>query len=296
MTAQIAKEFQLGKETWSFPETARTRSGVEFDPRSNKWVWRESSSTVSFNFSIITNLSPRMILGFKRCLLWYVEHGSPSHALNCFDRFRSFVNFLKENSETPLFQINSAQILSYRSSLSENTRWYLAPLSGMLKKWGDLAPGISKDAIALLRQLRLPGNKKGEAVLTMDPDTGPYTDIEWQSIQVALKASYELSAISRSDYLLVNLFMLLGVRPVQIAELNVGDIHEILTSSGAKSYLLRIPRAKQRNTARRSQMKDRLITPTIGQLLLEHANEVSVDFHPELSRGFHLELTLPGCK
>jgi integrase len=274
MTAQIAKEFQLGKETWSLPETARTRSGVEFDPRSNKWVWRESTLAVSFNFLLITNLSPALLPGFKRCMLWYVENTSPSHARELFSRFRSFAKFLENKTELPLTQINSAQILSYRSSLSENTRWYLASLSGMLKKWSDLAPGISKDAIALLRQLRLPGNKKGEAVLTMDPDTGPYTDIEWQSIQVALKASYELSSISRSDYLLVNLFMLLGVRPVQIAELNVDDIHEILTSNGAKSYLLKIPRAKQRNTARRFQMKDRLITPSIGQLLLEHANEV----------------------
>jgi integrase len=274
MIANAAKKSQSSSETLYLPTSARTRSGIEFDPRLDKWNWRESTLSVSFNFSLASNLSPELMFGFKRCTLWYVENNSPSHAKNCFERFLAFARWICESRRVVLSEITPSHVLGYRSTLTEDRQWYLATLSGFLKKWYEIALGVSFDTVSLLKQLRLVGNKKGKAVLTLDVKDGPYSDIEWQSIQEAVKTAFKGGAISTEEFLLVNLFMLLGARPIQIAALNLGDIYEISVVRGSTSYLLKVPRAKQRASETRFHMKDRLVVPEIGQLLVEHANEL----------------------
>lgn len=162
----------------------------------------------------------------------------------------------------------------YHAMLDSDKRWYLGSLAGLLKKWYALGhQGVAGSAIAALRELRLKGNQKGVAVSTMDPHDGPFTDIELESIQVALNRAYAAGALSTDDYLLSWLFMLLGQRPAQYALLKLSDFTVLEVGDGSLTYCLNVPRVKQRKPAR-LEFRERLITPQIGKLLHDYANEV----------------------
>lgn len=63
------------------PDLARTRSGVEFDPRANRWAYRDATDNVNLDFSkwLVTD---KFIVSAKLSLLWYAEHLSPAHLSN----------------------------------------------------------------------------------------------------------------------------------------------------------------------------------------------------------------------
>lgn len=265
------------------PVLARTRSGIEFDPRADRWAYGESTYNTSLDFSSLRGVGRDFIKSAKLTLLWYAENMSQPHLVNMFMRLAHFLRFIEGKRVAPLTEITAPDLINYRATLTDATSWYFGSLAGLLKKWHGLGyPGVTDDAIMLLRQLRTKGNRKGEAVLTHDPMHGPYTDIELQSIQAALDRAYAEGGIDREAYLLAYLFMLLGQRAVQYAALKVCDVAVTTAQDGTSIYTLRVPRAKQRNKLSRTEFKDRLLTPKIGELLVQHANEIRAAFHGRL--------------
>jgi len=175
--------------------------------------------------------------------------------------------------------ITSSDLLNYKSSLGKRQAWYLGSLSGLLQKWHELGyPGVSDDAVVLLRNLRIEGNLKGEAVLTMDPDHGPFTDIELLALQSALDGAFAAGELNLDYYLLAHLYMLLGQRSVQYAAMKVKDVAVNRAKDGTPVYTLRVPRAKQRKQLSREALKNRAIIPQVGELLVKYADSVRKQF------------------
>jgi hypothetical protein len=58
--------------TPELPTVARTRSGIEFNPHSQIWSYRESLDEVSLNFSQ-WNVTDSFLISAKCTLLWYAE-------------------------------------------------------------------------------------------------------------------------------------------------------------------------------------------------------------------------------
>ncbi len=264
------------------PDRARTRSGVEFDPRANRWAYRDTTDTVHLDFSRLQATAP-FIASAKYALLWYAEQMSPSHLVNMYERLRHFLVAISAGRVGPISEINSTDLINYRATLTGPSKWYLGSLAGLLKKWHSLGYlGVTDDAVSLLKQLRMQGNTKGEAVLTHDPVNGPFTDIELESLQCALNHAYEGGEVDREGYLLAYLFMLLGQRPIQYAALKVRDVSVARAKDGTPVYTLRVPRAKQRDRLSRGEFKDRVLIPQIGELLVQHAEVVQTDFKERL--------------
>lgn len=257
----------------------RTRGGAVFDPNQERWVIREGHLAASFNFSRVSQMvSPIFLSGFKRTLLWYAENQSLKHVENMFNRMDHLLRHVSKTSRDGISQLRSVDLLNYQVARPENQKWYLGSLAGFLKKWHALGhPGVTSEAVKLLKELRFKGNKKGEAVLTLDPHNGPFTDIELESIQGALNQAYSSNAIAENEYLLAWLFMLLGQRPAQYALLKVCDVLAPMVKDGSHIYILRVPRVKQRRAAR-LEFKERLITPQIGKLLYEYALKIKASF------------------
>lgn len=265
------------------PALARTRSGIEFDPRAARWAYRDATDNVSLNFATLPAEKP-LIASAKLVLLWYAENMSPTHLMNMHERLAHFLRTASAAQRPLLSEITATDLLNYKASLSDTTSWYLGNLSGLLQKWHDLGyPGVSKDAVGLLKQLRIRGNRKGEAVLTHDPINGPFSDIELESLQAALDTAFEQEELGRKSYLLAYLYMLLGQRSVQYAALKVRDVGVARSKDGTPVYTLRVPRAKQRNQLSRADFKDRVLIPKIGELLVQHANEVRAAFQSRLA-------------
>ncbi|WP_454730867.1 MULTISPECIES: site-specific integrase [Cupriavidus] len=260
----------------------RTRGGALFDPSQVRWIIREGHAAASINFArLIGAATPMFVHGFQKALIWYAENKSLRHLDNMFQRAEHLFKHLAEGRIEPLHEVSEIDLLNYHSALG-GRKWYLGALAGFLKKWHSLGyHGVTSQAIALLNELRLKGNQKGAAVLTMDPHNGPFTDIELESIQVALNHAFASGSVAKDDYLLAWLFMLLGQRPAQYALLKLCDVNVLRAQDGSHNYCLKVPRAKQRKAAR-LEFKERLITPQIGQLLYEYATEVEKSFEGKL--------------
>ena len=263
---------------WSLPARVRTRGGVTFDPSLDVWSYRDNVFKVTLNFAYVESLSDRMRHGLKCVLVSHAETSSPAHLHNTFKRFIHFVRFLSKGRDARIHQITDADLLSYRSSLDTRTGWYFGVIAGLLKRWYELAvEGVTTEAIRLLEGLRSRGNLKGTAVRTMDPWTGPFTDIELTQIQFALDKSYANGQMTEADYLLSWLFMALGQRAAQYAALKVRDVRTT-TKFGETHYSIQVPRAKQRNAGPRLQMKDRPLIPQLGRPLYEYAQTTRLSF------------------
>lgn len=276
MTNQ-ASNVALRASLGTLPKYVRTRNGVHFDPHADRWAFRDSALTVSLDFSKL-NCSPAILGALKATLVWYAENKSPHHLKNMHERFAHFLRAMYCD-ERSVLEISANDLLNYRASLDVDQRWYLGTLSGFFQKWHSLnLVGLTDDVIALLKQLRIQGNKKGEAVLTMDPENGPFTDIEFHSIHSALEASYESGETKLDEYLLAWLFMALGQRPIQYAALKLCDFEVANGKDGASVYTLKIPRAKQRQRLSRGDFKDRVLIPHIGKRLAQHKEAVRDKF------------------
>lgn len=270
----LAAVTDIWRATPELPALARTRSGVEFDPRADLWSYRDDTTTVNLDFAKLP-ATASLTASAKLALLWYAEQLSSGHLINMFMRLAHCLRTLSADRDSPLAEVTSTDLINYKASLTDATSWYLGSLSGLLQKWHSLGYlGVTDDAVALLRQLRTRGNAKGEAVLTHDPVRGPFTDIELESLQAALDLAYAAGEVDREGYLLAYLFMALGQRPIQYAALKIRDVGVARAKDGTPLYTLRVPRAKQRDRLTRSEFKDRVLVPQIGELLVQHANDI----------------------
>lgn len=74
----------------SLPEIARTRSGIQFFPRQDRWAYREGVFNVRLNFSAVTGVTGGFIFGLKSTFIWYAENRASTYLVTCS---RGFVIF-----------------------------------------------------------------------------------------------------------------------------------------------------------------------------------------------------------
>jgi integrase len=265
----ITKFLPLNTESQDLPSSVTTRSGVKFDPRKDVWSYRDNTHTICLDF-LSLKISTEVIFSIKKTLIWYAENRSANHLMNMFDRFQHFSNSIKIKNI-----VNANDLINYRAILSNNNEWYLGSLSGFLKKWQKLGyAGVSDDAISLLKQLRIKGNIKGKAVLTMDLKEGPFSSMEFEAIYEANQSAYETGEITLEEFVLVWIFIALAPRPVQIASLKVCDVEFIQSKDGNTLYFLNLPQAKKREQLGRSVFAKKSLISQVGEKLLQQSNEV----------------------
>lgn len=234
----------------SLPTTVRTLSGAVFDPNAKRWTFHDGLHSISVNFERLSGCATdQLIAAAKFPLIWYAENAQAVTIVNLFDNLRRLLASVSAAQGKPVGIIDAPELASYRASLTWETEWKLGGLSAFFKKWESLGiPGVTKAAVRLLKSHRLKGNRKGTAVLTMDPLTGPLTDIERSATQAALNDAFAAKKIALDDYLLAWLCLLLGQRNIQYAMLKVGDVREITKADGATEYVLRVPRDSLKKT------------------------------------------------
>lgn len=255
--------------------TVRTKSGVGFDPSVDRWAYKDEVIDVSMNFARLRKgLSDELVDSAKAALCWFAVNRSPGYLLSLFDRF---VHFVSNSSRANgiLFRITAADFLNYKAQLDESNEWYLGKLAALLKKWHGLGyPGVDADVLQLLKQLRIKGSIKGVAVLTMDPEQGPYTQIEMEGLQAALNGAYAEGRVDTADYVMAWLYMLLGQRNKQYAALKVCDVHVKSDTGGLLRYSVMMPSAKKRTASPRDRMLERPLVEQFGEVLVEYARRV----------------------
>lgn len=266
------------------PRITKPRNGSSFDPTATRWTFHDGVATVSLNFGTLNCASPALVESMKMVLIWYAENASAGQLSAHFYNLRRLVVFIAEQRGGEVNEITGTDLINYRTSLRPSDESLLGAVASCLKKWYALQiPGVTEDAIRFLKQVRLKGAQKGKPVLTMDPESGPFSDIETQAIHEALNGSYAAGSLDLGDFVLAWLFILLGQRPRQFALLKVCDVIASQRIDGSLEYIVRVPRIKQHNQTHRDELKERLLTPSFGRVLYEYARTIEKRFEAVLA-------------
>lgn len=202
---------------------------------------------------------------FRRVLSHFAKTHSGSHTANQFSRCKAY--FESTVGLTP-FSVES--FISYRSTLNNETEWYLAVIRGFARQWVRLGyEGVSGEAERLLDQWTLKGNSKGNAVRSMCPESGPLTDVEMQGVVAGLLDAYCNTELSRSTISCAMIIVMTGRRPVQVSALKIKDI-----AKARGKYVINVPRAKQRGAGWRSGFKAYVIVKDLWRMLIKQASAV----------------------
>lgn len=272
-------EYAISTEVVSLPESAYTRARYPFSPREDTWYIKSHSDAMGFHFhDVRLKFSDIFVDTCKKILLWYLQNRSVAHASNLFNYLNHFIKKI-DYQDTRFSAIEFHHVERYAAILDEGHEYYLGALSGFLAKWYRMGyPGISHEAYAFLKKKALKGNRKGWAVLTADPEEGPFTDLELQAICGGINKAYSEGAISNRAYSLVWLFLATGARPVQIATLKVRDLVVTTGEHGEPLYIVNMPRAKQRNVLMRKLFTPRKIVKDVGPVLEAWTQELREEY------------------
>ncbi len=244
-----------------------SRDGAIVDISKDAWIVRGSVNQFYFSFSRYRSFaSHELIESAKAVTSVYIQRHSLSHANSLFNRFWAFCRFVGRNE--PVTKVDVSAILSDKATLGRKREWYLGALRGFFRTWFEMGlNGLCSDVIRILDEMSIKGNEKGRAVATSNKDYGPFTDLELTAIIDGIHTSFASDRISHEDYVLANLFIVLGARPVQVALLKVGDFSSVYASDGSRTSILKVPRAKVRHAGTRTQFKARRLTVEMGALV-----------------------------
>lgn len=260
-----------------FLHVSQTKNGVVFDPNKDLWDINDANRRIIFDFKKI-NLDNKNLYSCKNVFKWYLENHSSRHSENMYKYLKIFCKYISDNFENKISIITDMNLINFRGYLGKERDWYLGSLSGFLKKWYEMGDScLTKEAYGYLREIKIKGNPKGEAVATMDPVVGPFTDIELELIQTAINNSYAKNEIKTDDYILIWLFMIYGSRPIQFAQMKIKDVIFAKRNDGSYEVFLNIPRAKNRKSAR-SEFKKRIVPNSFSDLIFNYTEEIKNKF------------------
>ncbi|HGV3466413.1 TPA: site-specific integrase [Klebsiella michiganensis] len=263
------------------PELVPAKSkGYYFRLHDPLWML-DKNVTVSVDF-IQDYLSDSTLDGCIRTLAFYASNLSPSYTLSTV---RLFMHMLRK---TDAREISDTILISYRSILTPDTEWYMGVIRSFLRQWYRLGyPGVSKDTMRLLDGWTLRGGRRGDAVKRMDPKEGPLTDNELQAFNEGAIRAYEGNLISLTELAMALAITHTGRRPIQIAQLRVGDVLCGKNKKEEPFYVLNVPRAKQRNSSFRSSLKPFAMTQELWAIVSAQARNAIALVENDL--GFKLQ-------
>lgn len=255
---------------------ARTKSGVIFDPNSETWAYRDGPLNVHLAFGSIKGVTQELKHSLKATLVWYAANASPATLQVYFNSFKHFITEIAKGRNEPVNTIAGTDYLNYR--MTTRGKILVSHLKPLFRKWRGIGqPGITDDLRLAMNSTRDKGRPKGVAVAIMDPEKGPFTDVELRAIQAALNDAYAKGDVSEAHYLLTWLFMAVGARPTQFAQLKVRDVHS-RDVDGVMFFDIDIPRAKQRGKGARELFRNRPLVKQIGAPLARYAAAIAEQF------------------
>jgi len=257
-----------------FFNKAQTKNGLIFDPNDTIWKITDSNKIITFNFDRV-RIDSKFLYSIKYTFKWYLENHSSFHASNMFEQFVYFFSYMDNKSHETVIKLTDIDLINYRGFLGKEKEWILGGLSGFLKQWYKMGDScLTKEAYEYLEETKFKSNPKGEAVLTMDPIKGPFSDLELESIQTAINNIYSKAQMKMDDYVLVWLFMIYGSRPIQFAQLKLKDIIA-LKQEDSYELFIKIPRVKNRKVVR-SEFKRRVVPKDFAPVLYKYCEELKL--------------------
>ncbi|RZG86560.1 site-specific integrase [Acinetobacter sp. WCHAc060033] len=267
--------------------------GYEFSIDDQKWVL-DINKTI--DISRIRNFEFSVQYDVVMTLVHFAKYSSSSHTANMCEYIGKYIEITDQDH----FSIKG--LLNYKNFYSAKKDEYkVVMLRVFLKKLYDLGYSSVEDEVYdLMDSWRLSGNEKGAAVLSLDPDEGPFSPFEFQTIITRTNEYLAENKISYYEAALIRIFCATGRRPIQIAGLKVKDLYETdkyKFKDEKKVHVLNIPKAKIRGASGfRYAFREVGVRESIVQILFEHTRilkqKLSKEIKRELSEQEFAELPL----
>ena len=239
--------------------------GYEFDSESDIWTL---SKEHTLNVSFIANYDQSIQDDIRATLIYFAEQRSSAHTSNLLRELKRYL-ITGESS------FNELGLISFKSSFEKKDEYRVAVLRVFLKQLFFLGfDAVSEEIMELLNRWNLSGNEKGIAVLSLDPEEGPFSDIEFEAIQTGLVNKYAENKMNDEQYSLAQLFSATGRRAIQISSLKLGDLSIDKALLPTPTFMLSIPKAKVRGQKFRTVFTEFGLIESIGQVLLKHKKNV----------------------
>ena len=242
------------------PQVAVSVANHEFDPEWDTWTL---SKEVTLDFDEIVSLLAAPLRGsYRKVMKYYAENHSAKY---CQSIHGGIQKFLKDMGTE---EFSATALRNYRKGLGGDNEYQLGTIRAFLLRWHDQGyPGVSDEAFEWLESVRLKGNEKGRAVLSMDPCDGPFNGQELAAILTAAPQEYEREKIDLATLACTLLLSYTGRRPIQLSLLRIGDFSQTMTRDGRRIDIVHIPRAKQRGRAPRAEFKYFWLAPDVCRVL-----------------------------
>lgn len=247
-------------------------------------------------------------------LSWQLDRGTPINLsavkkLVTEDVFNGYINtlsfFATERSPRTVRHIHhiyldllrfadgkaiDCQLISTYRKNNDTADSQIAFLRILFNSWLNLGcSGLKSEVPLLLQSWKLKGAIKGDAVKRLDPEEGPFSDLELQGFLEAIFQNLEKGGISITRASLVVLLQASGRRPYQLGNLKIKDLIRLPDGNGFFKYFVNVPRLKQPTRGFRKLFRKVQITEEIWELLqlqkscviAEFANQINMSL-PEL--------------
>lgn len=273
----------------------RTRYGIEFDAREGWWpIDGKNGVDVSVARSLV---GPQLSAGLEATLRDCATRYAPSTLHLFVQSLRNFSNLMCEGQRVDAWDLTVFR--NYRVVLMNEYGHedYLRHIRSLLVRWDKGRwPGIPASLVTSLKEMKLKGAETGRAVRVMDPEEGPLTPDELDSLMQNLNDAAEGGHLSLSDFSLAYLHILSGRRPIQTAYLKCKDVVQRVGEpddtfpQGRPLYLIAIPRAKQKGHTFRETRRAIDLTPSNFELFRCQRESVQEQFQRRLeSQGWSLQ-------
>ncbi|MBB3965805.1 MULTISPECIES: site-specific integrase [Rhizobium] len=281
-------------ESMSGDQVLHTVDGHAFIPMDDVWVVATPSGPASFNFNNLPGASPELRQQIKDVCRALLVSAAPSRASQALTAYRVLIRFLAEEMPGRAVEMISLRdVLRYGASLKAKELYKLRRLKEHLLLWVDLGiGGLDDDLLIRLPDLETKHHEVGAAVRTLDPETGPLTDMEYENLLSAIRNAFTEGKLTTSNYTLLMLAITLGARPLQLAMLKCGDFTVSARQDNSKIFILQVTRIKQGKGIRpRTIFRPRELAPALGTLIQQQCDEarewaVAHDVAPEVAPIF----------
>lgn len=257
-------------------------NGFEFDYLSDRW-------TLNRNVTILVNFLGSFVLplqeDIRETLVFYAETSSADHTSNIVKSLKLYQTITGQNDLT------EQGFASFKNKLPKKDWYKVSIVRGMIRqmRFLGLDKNIDDAVFKLTEQWKLGGNDKGVAVLTLDPETGPFSDLEFEAIGLNAAHRYAEGKLHVDEYACLSMFKASGRRPVQIASIKCKDFSYSAKYTGSPMYVVLIPKAKVRGGKFRSILKPYALVNSVAQVVEQHIKEQTARVEYALGRKMTTE-------
>ncbi|TOK18423.1 integrase [Vibrio parahaemolyticus] len=262
--------------------TSLSHNGFEFDYLSDRWTLnRNVTVQVGFLDSFLQPLQEDI----RDTLVFYAETSSANHTSNIAKTLRFYQEVTGEND------LSEQGFASFKNKLPKKDWYKVSIVRGMIRqmRYLGLDEHVDDAVFKLTDQWRLGGNDKGVAVLTLDPETGPFSDLEFEAIGLHAAHRYAEGKLKTDQYACLSMFKASGRRAEQIASIKCKDFSYTAKYTGAPTYVVLIPKAKVRGGKFRSILKPYALVNSVAQVVELHIKELTAKVEGALGRKMTLE-------